>query len=51
MLKRIALAAVFVVSAAFVGGVAKAQAGAKAKTIEVAPNAPQGFCFPAGTKC
>jgi hypothetical protein len=53
MLKRIALAALFVVSAAFAGvGVAKAQSsGAKANTIEVAPKAPQGFCFPAGTKC
>jgi hypothetical protein len=53
MLKRIALAALFVVSAAFAGvGVAKAQSsGAKGKTIEVAPKAPQGFCFPAGTKC
>jgi hypothetical protein len=53
MLKRIALTVVFVATAAFVGtSVAKAQtAGAKAKTIDVAPQAPQGFCFPAGSKC
>ena len=52
MLKRIALTAVFVVSAAFVGvSVAKAHSGAKATTIDVAPKAPKGLCFPAGTKC
>ena len=52
MLKRIALATVFVVSAAFAGvSVAKAQSGTKAKTIEVAPKAPKGFCFPAGNPC
>jgi len=47
MLKRIALTAVFVATAAFVGvGVAKAQSGTKAKTIEIAPKAPKGFCWP-----
>ena len=53
MLKRIAITALFVASAAFAGvGVAKAQSsGVKAKTVEVAPKAPQGFCYPAGTKC
>jgi hypothetical protein len=53
MLKRIALAAVFVASAAFAGvGVAKAQSsGVKAKTIEVTPKAPQGFCWPSGMPC
>jgi hypothetical protein len=41
MLKRIALAAVITVSAAFVGvGVAKAQSGVKAPTT----SAPKGFC-------
>lgn len=46
MLKRIALTAVIVATAAFAGvGVAKAQtSGAKAKTIDVTPKAPQGFC-------
>ena len=40
MLKRIAIATIFVVSAAFAGvSVAKAQSGAKAKTMEVAPKA------------
>lgn len=49
MLKRIALATVLVVSAAFVGvGVAKAQSGVKAPTIQVTPKAPKGFCFPSG---
>ena len=52
MLKRIALTAVFVAAAAFVGvSAAKAHSGAKAKTIEVAPKAPKGFCWPAGTPC
>jgi hypothetical protein len=52
MLKRIALSALFVATAAFVGvGVAKAQSGTKAKTADVAPKAPKGFCYPAGTKC
>jgi hypothetical protein len=51
MLKRIALAAVVVVSAAFAGiGVAKAHSGVKAPTIDVT-KAPQGFCFPWGTPC
>jgi len=50
-LKRIALAAVFVVSAAFVGvGVAKAQSGVKSPTIQVTPKAPKGFC-PNGQHC
>lgn len=53
MLKRIALTAVIVATAAFAGlGVAKAQSsGAKAKTIDVTPKAPQGFCFPRGNPC
>jgi len=47
MLKRIALAAVFAVSAAFVGvSVAKAHSGLKAPTIEHATKAPKGFCWP-----
>jgi hypothetical protein len=46
MLKRIALAAVFAVSVAFVG-----VSVAKAQTIQVTPKAPQGFCFPAGSHC
>ena len=52
MLKRIALTALFVATAAFAGvGVAKAQSsGAKAKTVDVTPKAPQGFCFPAGCR-
>ena len=45
MLKRIALAAVVVVSAAFAGvGVAKAHSGVKGPTIDVTQKAPQGFC-------
>ena len=50
MLKRIALTALFVATAAFVGvGVAKAQSsGAKAKTIEVAPKGAAGILLPAG---
>ena len=53
MLKRIALTALFVATAAFAAvGVAKAQSsGAKGKTIEVTPKAPQGFCFPRGNPC
>ena len=53
MLKRIALTALIVAAAAFAGvGVAKAQSsGAKAKTIDVTPKAPQGFCWPAGMPC
>jgi hypothetical protein len=51
MLKRIALAAVIAVSAAFAGvGVAKAQSGVKAPTFD-ATKAPKGFCFPVGMPC
>jgi hypothetical protein len=47
MLKRIALTALFVVSAAIVGvSVAKAHSG----TIDMAPKAPKGFC-PRGVPC
>jgi hypothetical protein len=47
MLKRIAISAFFVVSAAFVGvGVAKAHSGVKAPTIDVTQKAPKGFCWP-----
>jgi hypothetical protein len=50
MLKRIALAFVFVVSAATVGAsVAKAQSGVKAPTIKVDTGA-NGFC-PMGVHC
>jgi hypothetical protein len=45
MLKRIALAAVMVVSAAFVG---VSIARAKAPQVQVAPEAPKGFCYPPG---
>jgi hypothetical protein len=48
MLKRIALAAVLVVSAAFVGA---SIAKAKAPQIPVAPDAPRGFCMPPATHC
>jgi hypothetical protein len=52
MLKRIALTAVFVATAAFIGvSAAKAHSGAKVKSIEVAPKAPQGFCWPYGMPC
>jgi hypothetical protein len=62
MLKRIALMAIVVVSGAFAGvGVAKAHSGAtkakkaekttKSSTIEIAPPAPKGFCFPPKTYC
>jgi len=52
MLKRIALTVVFAVTAAFVGAsVAKAQTGTKAKSVEVTPHAPKGFCWPAGNPC
>jgi hypothetical protein len=52
MLKRIALTTVIVVSAAFVGvNVAKAHSGTKAATIDVAPKAPKGLCFPMGVRC
>jgi len=48
MLKRIAIAAVLVVSAAFVGtSIAKA----KAPKFQVVPPAPKGFCFPPGCAC
>ena len=45
MLKRIALTAVFVATAALVGVSAVI---AKATKIEVAPQTPKGFCFPPG---
>ena len=48
MLKRIALTAVFVVTAAIVGVSA---VKAKATKIEVAPQAPKGFCLPPGNHC
>jgi hypothetical protein len=56
MLKRIALATIFVVSAAFAGvSAAKAQSGAKApakiEKIDVTPQAPHGFCWPPGMPC
>jgi len=43
MLKRIALAAVIAVSAAFVGA---SIAKARAPQIQVTPQAPRGFCIP-----
>jgi hypothetical protein len=46
MLKRIALAAFFVVSAA-VAGVSIAKA--RAPQIQVTPQAPRGFCYPPGS--
>jgi len=48
MLKRIALAAVLVVSAAFVGA---SIATAKAPKFPIAPQAPQGFCKPPAGGC
>jgi len=48
MLKRIALAAVIAVSAAFVGA---SIAKARAPQILVAPQAPRGFCQPPGNHC
>jgi hypothetical protein len=45
MLKRIALTVVFAVTAAFVGA---SIARAKAPQVQVAPQAPRGFCFPPG---
>jgi hypothetical protein len=48
MLKRIALAAVFVVSAALAGA---HLAKAKSTKFEVVPPAPKGFCFPPGCPC
>ena len=48
MLKRIALTALFVVSAAFaVTSIAKA----KAPQVQVTPQAPRGFCIPPYTHC
>jgi hypothetical protein len=62
MLKRIALTALFVASAAFVGvGVAKAQSDSKkstqgdrtapSKKPEIAPPTPKGFCYPPKAWC
>jgi hypothetical protein len=48
MLKRIALTAVFVATAAIVGVSA---VKAKAPTIRIAPPAPQGLCLPPGNHC
>ena len=48
MLKRIALAAVIAVSAAFVGA---SIAKARAPQIQVTPQAPRGFCIPPYTHC
>ena len=48
MLKRIALTAVFVATAAIIGVSA---VKAKAPTIKVAPEAPKGFCLPPGNHC
>ena len=48
MLKRIALTALFVVSAAFVGA---SIAKAKAPQIQVTPEAPKGFCYPPSGHC
>jgi hypothetical protein len=48
MLKRIALTAVFVATAAIVGVSA---VKAKAPTIKVAPQAPRGFCLPPYMHC
>jgi hypothetical protein len=48
MLKRIALTALFVVSAAIAGAhIAKA----KQTKFEMVPQAPKGFCFPPGCAC
>ena len=48
MLKRIALTAVFVATAAIVGVSA---VKAKQTKIEVSPQAPKGFCIPPGNHC
>ena len=48
MLKRIALTAVFVASAAFAGA---SVAKAKAPKIPVGPQAPRGFCIPPAAQC
>ena len=48
MLKRIALAVVFIAAAAITGAnIAKA----RAPQIQVTPQAPQGFCKPPGGGC
>ena len=48
MLKRIALAVVFIAAAAITGA---SIAKAKAPQIQVTPQAPQGFCVPPGMRC
>jgi len=48
MLKRIALAALLVVSAGFVGA---SIATAKAPSIQPVPQAPRGFCIPPKNPC
>jgi len=48
MLKRIALTAVFVATAAIIGVSA---VKAKSTKIEIAPQAPRGFCIPPGCNC
>jgi len=48
MLKRIALTAVFVATAAIIGVSA---VKAKPTKIEVAPQAPKSFCFPPPARC
>jgi hypothetical protein len=48
MLKRIAIAAVLVASAAFVGA---SIAKAKAPQVQVTPPAPRGFCIPPAGHC
>jgi hypothetical protein len=48
MLKRIALAAVFAASVAFVGA---SVAKARAPQIRVTPEAPRGFCIPPYNHC
>lgn len=52
MLKRIALTAVFVATAAFVGvGVAKAQSGAAKVAGVPGTVTPQGLCVPGSNGC
>jgi len=52
MLKRIALTAVFVATAAFVGvGVAKAHSGAAKNHAVTGTVTPQGICTVPGGKC
>ena len=48
MLKRIALAAVFITAAAITGA---SIAKARAPQIQVTPQAPRGFCVPPYTHC